>query len=227
MIRHERCIRILKDYNLEELCSNAVEFGCGTGEFLLVLKNLGFRGVGIELSEEAVKQCKEKGLEVHRIDLSEQEVPFDEEFDIGFALEVLEHVYDPFKFLFNVNKSLKKGGWGVFTTPNFHSYRRLFCYLFKGQCPSQLENVHHIRFYSKDYLRELLAIQGFTVLDINCGIKPKQDLDTIGKIISAILPGMVSYTANNYGAKLYSIVKKESSAKLTGLIDLDVSKWHC
>jgi len=72
-----------------------LDFGCNNGEFLnkLTDKNNG-RLVGVDVSEEAVKQGHELFPELEIIKIQEsRNLPFDDaEFDSVTVLDVLEHV---------------------------------------------------------------------------------------------------------------------------------------
>lgn len=48
---------------------SVVDVGCGTGQLLLELQNLGVNGIGLEYSSAAIKIATEKGLNVSHINL--------------------------------------------------------------------------------------------------------------------------------------------------------------
>ena len=58
--------------------ADVLDVGCGTGEYLEAFRNAGVPGRGADLATTALEQCRAKGLEVARIDLSKgQELPWD------------------------------------------------------------------------------------------------------------------------------------------------------
>jgi 2-polyprenyl-3-methyl-5-hydroxy-6-metoxy-1,4-benzoquinol methylase len=52
-------------------CGEVLDVGCGRGEFLEVMREAGIAARGVDLSEEAVKICRAKGLEAAQADLFE------------------------------------------------------------------------------------------------------------------------------------------------------------
>jgi len=71
--------------------ADVLDVGCGTGEYLEAFRNAGVRGRGVELATAALEQCRAKGLEVARVDLSKrQALPWTA--DLVFSFEVAEHI---------------------------------------------------------------------------------------------------------------------------------------
>src|SRR4030042_5126543 len=87
-----KAYKLLSKYGLKN--SKLLNIGCGNGDFLLLLKNQGFITYGIDISPQAGKVCKNKGLDVISQDV-EKGIPFpDNFFQITIAAEVIEHIYD-------------------------------------------------------------------------------------------------------------------------------------
>ena len=74
-------------------CRNVLDLGCGRGELLEVLKAAGVHARGIDLSEESVAICRERGLEVEQADLFAHlsELP-DSHLDGVVSCQVVEHL---------------------------------------------------------------------------------------------------------------------------------------
>ena len=71
--------------------ADVLDVGCGTGEYLEAFRNAGIPGHGVELATVALEQCRRKGLEVARVDLSrETELPWTA--DLVYSFEVAEHI---------------------------------------------------------------------------------------------------------------------------------------
>lgn len=90
---------------------SVLDVGCNSGEFLKRLlagrKNVTVKG--IDISEDAVKIAREKGLDVIQGDA--EALPFpDASFDYVVLMEVLVHVHDPRKMLAEIRRVLKPGG---------------------------------------------------------------------------------------------------------------------
>ncbi len=72
---------------------DVLDIGCGRGEFLEAMREMGVRARGIDLGEESVTQCRGKGLDAELADL----FPFLEAqpegaFDGIFSSQVVEHL---------------------------------------------------------------------------------------------------------------------------------------
>jgi ubiquinone/menaquinone biosynthesis C-methylase UbiE len=60
-------------------------------------------------------------------------LPFDEgSFDIAYAIEVIEHLKDPYGFLQEMLRVVRPGGKIIVTTPNILNLASRFSYLFTG-----------------------------------------------------------------------------------------------
>jgi SAM-dependent methyltransferase len=71
---------------------SVIDAGCGTGGLLAELRALGVRHChGIDLHEEALAVCRERGLDVERGDLS-RPLWLDRRFSLCLCLEVAEHI---------------------------------------------------------------------------------------------------------------------------------------
>jgi len=53
-----------------------LDLGCGDGFFLKELEKNGILGQGLDISDEAVRKAREKGLKVEQFDFSSQKLPF-------------------------------------------------------------------------------------------------------------------------------------------------------
>lgn len=102
--------------------SKVLEIGCGYGAFLYFLKKEGYGNIsGIDVSPDSVHQAKSFGIEsVQVADAFSFLNGRKEEFDVIFALDVLEHLTKDELFDFGdaVQRALRKGGRFVVQVPN-------------------------------------------------------------------------------------------------------------
>lgn len=101
-----------------------LDVGCATGFFMLIAKKFGFEVYGMEASEQAVKIAKDKyRLNVVKA-LSFEELPeeFKNPYNVITAFEVLEHVYDPLKFLKDIYCLLYDKGILILSCPPFYKF---------------------------------------------------------------------------------------------------------
>jgi len=97
-----------------------LDLGCGSGAFLLRLKDLGFTQLwGVDIEPPKIGLT---GISLSSIDIDTGRIPHaDAAFDLIFAIEVIEHVENLGLVLRELNRLLAKGGQVVLTTPNVHS----------------------------------------------------------------------------------------------------------
>lgn len=96
-----------------------LDLGCGTGEFVLAAKELGWNAHGIDISKPMTDHVA-KNLDVptkagqfHELDLSDWG-----EFDVIFCSHVIEHVPFPNEWMKTFKKHLKEDGILCLNVPN-------------------------------------------------------------------------------------------------------------
>ncbi len=110
-------------FTLNSICPITVrnkiimDVGCGGGSLLDSLKGLTKKQIAIEPYNNYYNSLKKRDIEVFR-NLKEAHGNFQEQIDIAFAIQVLEHTSNPIKFLKDIFKLLKKNGILILSTPN-------------------------------------------------------------------------------------------------------------
>jgi len=91
----------------EEIRGKSVlEIGCGDGEFLKILQDKGYKVKGFDISEEAIKRAKEKGIKCFQDDALKGLLKYeDNSFDTVFSMHLLEHCEDDMAV---IRESIKK-----------------------------------------------------------------------------------------------------------------------
>jgi SAM-dependent methyltransferase len=98
-----------------------LDVGCGSGSFLLALREAGWRPHGIELSDRAVAAAHEAGLDtVRRGDLLDADYRA-QSFDVVRFWHSLEHMRSPRAQLTEALRLLRPGGRLTVGVPNFGS----------------------------------------------------------------------------------------------------------
>jgi O-antigen chain-terminating methyltransferase len=70
-----------------------LDLGCGRGEFLELLKERGFEAEGIDINEQMVHICRDKGLNCQAADILEKLIQYDDDTLSGiFSSQVIEHL---------------------------------------------------------------------------------------------------------------------------------------
>jgi SAM-dependent methyltransferase len=147
-----------------ELCEarSVLDVGCSLGYVIEAGKRLGLEAAGTDLSEYAVRVCRERG---HRAEVGELvRLPFrDAEFDIVFMKHVLEHTPEPMRALAEVRRVMRPGGVVVILVPDLAywkgEHRRRSYRYFR---PDDLGQQHYV-YYTEESLPRLLGRAGFEV----------------------------------------------------------------
>ena len=179
--RLKKVLDIFSDHQFDSI----LDVGCGDGQFGKLLGNVsGAKHVyGIELSEEGVERATANGLKCVQLDLQRDAFPFDDnQFDAIFCGEIIEHMFDPDRFLQELHRVLNKGGLCVITTGNMASWHNRIALLLGfepygrqvstkynvGKLPIRgryqgPEQADHIKVFTCRALKELLEIYDFRI----------------------------------------------------------------
>lgn len=101
-----------------------LEVGCGNGHFLALAAEAGWETSGTELSRAHAERARGRGLDVVYGDVVEETLFPGRRFDAVVAMEVIEHLAEPTRFLAVMAERLVPGGVVFLTTPNFGSVTR-------------------------------------------------------------------------------------------------------
>jgi 2-polyprenyl-3-methyl-5-hydroxy-6-metoxy-1,4-benzoquinol methylase len=138
-----------------------LDLGCGSGDWLLSMRELGWQVAGIEFDENAATIGRQRGLEVLNGSL-EQFWLADESFDAITLNHVVEHLPDPIGTLRECLRILRPGGKIVIFTPNGSSLSHcIYDQFWRG-----LEPPRHLHIFSLDSLRRALQSAGFLEVSV-------------------------------------------------------------
>jgi len=137
-----------------------IEIGCGRGEYLSIMRQVGAEAYGLEYLEDSVKQCVKDGLKVSKgfIQNSAYKLNY-APFDAFFMLNFLEHLPDPNAALRGIYNNLADDAVGLVEVPNFDMILRnkLFSE-FIGD---------HLLYFTRETLSSTLRLNGFEIIDCN------------------------------------------------------------
>lgn len=137
----------------------ALDFGCGTGEFLQTLKTRGWKVEGVEPSENA--RTKAETLVRQKINASLKLIS-DHRFDIITAWHVIEHVPNLPQTIQRLKGLLKKDGTIFIAVPNYESAdAKQYQEFWAGY-----DVPRHLWHFSKKSMMQLLATYGLDVVKI-------------------------------------------------------------
>ncbi len=138
-----------------------LDIGAGNGLFLTEFKKRGWKTVGVEFSDHAVRQAKKFGLNLKRGDFLDYKFP-NNSFDIVTLNNVLEHVYEPRRTLIKIYKVLKDDGILVISSPNING----FGFNIFGKKWYGIDAPRHLYQFSLDSLGGMLLDCGFKITKI-------------------------------------------------------------
>lgn len=139
----------------------ALDIGCGDGEFLGVLQQLGWDCHGTELTEVTARRASGVGgLRIRTGALSADAYPH-RHFDVVSLWHVLEHLPDPDRTLRECASWLADGGLLLLAVPNLDSWQAR---LFRGAW-FHLDPPFHLHHFAPRSLARALAGAGFEIVE--------------------------------------------------------------
>ena len=96
-----------------------LEVGCGSGVVLAALRDAfpALRLVGGELYAEGLEVARRRLHDVELVELDARQIPYDGEFDVVGAFDVLEHVDDDASVLAQMTRAARPGGGVLVLVP--------------------------------------------------------------------------------------------------------------
>ncbi|TAD99071.1 MAG: methyltransferase domain-containing protein [Bacteroidetes bacterium] len=158
----KRYEELLENFEKYRKTNRIIDIGCGNGHFLKVAQKKGWQVYGTEFTDEAIKKCEEKNIQMQQgiLNPANYEADF---FDIITSFEVLEHINNPIEEVKNFKQILRKNGLIYLTTPNFDSLSRLYL----KQSWTVIEYPEHLSYYTVKTLKQLFENQGFKTKKIS------------------------------------------------------------
>lgn len=161
-----RCVFPLPAIPIYKSHSNILDIGCGGGQTLKVLDDLGWDTYGIDIDPHAVRMARSKGL--HHIlhgSYTKLNMYPDNFFDTIRLYHVIEHLDRPDICVRLAYAKLKKGGELLIGTPNIDSLIGIL----GGTYWFNLDTPRHLYIFTPQTLRRLLQKYGFRVKGLQYG----------------------------------------------------------
>lgn len=122
--RHLMYKKMMLILNHVKAGKSLIDIGCGTGEFLVQLKDRYDSLVGIDVSSDSIEFAIKKVQSFKNVSLYRGELQsfhfLKERFDVCLCLDVLEHVKDLSSLLQEIHRILRPGAEIIVTVPNWY-----------------------------------------------------------------------------------------------------------
>jgi len=115
--------------------------------------------LGVDILADRVEEINRTGRYKFTV-ANVEDLRFDEEFDVVVAGELIEHLYNPGRFLDSAWRALKSDGTLVITTPNCFSWSS---HLYAVVTGKEVCHEEHTHWHSKHTLTYLVKTHGFDV----------------------------------------------------------------
>lgn len=161
-----------------------LDVGCGSGAFLLHMRELGWTVFGVDADASAVRLARaaigENAVRVGGVDEAPCEAG---SVDAVTLSHVIEHLLDPEESLRECHRLLRPGGWLVVATPNARSLGSAhFGSAWRGWEPPR-----HIQLYDSETLQRVAERTGFRVRTVQT-----PSAATFFMYLGSVLPASVS-----------------------------------
>ena len=199
-----------------------LDLGCGRGEWLELLSEQGFDVKGIDIDDDMISFCKQKGFNAQKSDVVSylKSAPKDT-YDLISGFHIAEHLeFRLLQELISLSlKALKKGGLLILETPNPENIvvsSNLF-YMdptHRHPIPPELLRlaVEHQGFYKVKILRlqeeKNILQKELTVSDILTGVSPDYSILAQKSAPKDILNLFQNCFDKEYGVNLYNLLEK-------------------
>jgi 2-polyprenyl-3-methyl-5-hydroxy-6-metoxy-1,4-benzoquinol methylase len=158
---------MLRHLKSEPTICRVLDAGCGDGNFTASMAQAGFEMCGIDLSSPGIAKAKESYPQCRFFEGSVSEDLASAcgvaAFDAIVAIEVIEHLYSPRKFVSACKSSLRPGGLLIVTTPYWGYLKNVMLAVTNrmDRALTSLLEGGHIKHWSFRTLQKLLTQQGF------------------------------------------------------------------
>ncbi|KAF5413914.1 MAG: Ubiquinone/menaquinone biosynthesis C-methyltransferase UbiE [Candidatus Methanogaster sp.] len=153
--------------------NNVLDVACGTGYYLRLFLNNNKNIIGMDLSEEMIRVCRQKGLFMTMV-ANYEKLPFkDHSFDIVLCINAFQYADNPCKALAEFSRVINKSGKVIVTFSNLWSLRG-FIYLFRKilkvqSHPLDRHSIISFKRYVKTNGMEIQDIRGVDYLPMRTG----------------------------------------------------------
>lgn len=159
-VRIKKVIKFIRKYFGEVRELNILDCGISKGGVADILSKEGANCFGVDVNPRKIA-----GVKIIQADLNEGIPELGVKFDIIFAGEIIEHLFDDSRFIRECHKILKPDGILIVTVPNLVSLVNRLMVIF-GAMPmvAYATERFHYHVYNRRVLKNLIKQEGFKIL---------------------------------------------------------------
>jgi 2-polyprenyl-3-methyl-5-hydroxy-6-metoxy-1,4-benzoquinol methylase len=126
---HSDVFKMLTPYLRKDM--HILDFGCGQGAFSQRLVDAGMKVDACDIDTDQIKATVNKKI---TLDLNKRDLKnsITDKYDLIVALEIIEHLQNPWKYIADCLELLNEGGIIVFSTPNIASFPSRLRFFMRG-----------------------------------------------------------------------------------------------
>ena len=196
-----------------------LDIGCDTGAFLTVAnEELGIIAVGIDVAARSIAIAKSSGIEAYHTSI-EGAPQHLSDFSVITAIDLIEHVAEPARFLREVRNRLRPGAPLYLETPNIESRvyaaGRLLSKLTGGRPAALLNRLfppEHIQYFTQSSLASIARNAGLEVLQIRTRTLPWSDIAASTPTRLAMAPLQAVDRLTGRGILICAVLRKPHSS---------------
>lgn len=157
--------------NRERASVKVLDIGCGSGLITKEIKKIGYSVEGVDFSKEAIAKAICNGIDTSICDLDEGIDKPNERYDVVWAGDIIEHVFDPIGLIKEIYRVLKKNGIVIICIPSdvgiISRIKMLFGVSYQEQMYRKSGYYKHHTFFSLNLILYMLKIAKLTPKEIN------------------------------------------------------------
>jgi len=171
---------------IEETPEQILELGCSSGATGMAIKQKfpDVKYIGIDSDKESAESAQTRLDKVIVSDI--EKVPLDtfglekESFDHIICADILEHLYDPWKMLYDLRSYLTPTGKLLVSIPNVQYINHIINFMNGGwkYDDNGLLDVTHIRFFTLNEIVKMFRGTGYDIIHCSGVTNPKMHSDT-------------------------------------------------